>query len=834
MNNNYRTLNKDIGLVQRTNNGWDLWFEDGDTVKATEFHSLQVGIIIACLTSWNYLNRYGNPTYEIFGNRAYELLKTNKSSMTAYKIQQYFIECLKRMRRVYEIVYLEVKETPNEPYTYFVEFQVLSITNELVSGSFPINEDKTKSTSFITYNTLMPYASVENPLTIDLWLKNEYGGGLNGEILYIYLKKDTDEDYRFIGVTDMTDENGYVRVTYTPNEETDPSGDYILYFQYKGNTTYNPSNSQRTSFEIDYVEQNISIINYPVTTSVKENNITVSLTETHSTGEITPLVQTLVLLKGSDGSVYEKTTNYQGEAVFRVIIDETDTTTLSTETTYTAYYNNKTDECTITIIPKQLVLEVMSDKQTIDPLENMTIEVSLKDSSNRIVKNYPVKILENDEVLLESKTDELGKATFTKYFTTVGEHTLTVLCDSSTYYIEDNEEISVTVNKYTCDAMIYLKGWDNQNNQYVPIVSYDPKLLLNQSLIVDAQLKNSIPQNMGLINFTIDGELFDTVEITDERTYSSKKYDFSTIGEYVVGVRVVPNADNVGNLSPSELHEKTIEVLEHNYAIEVTDIKDDGVYVTDGWIKLTDNGKPLGLKQIHIYSEDTGYDEYIGMPDVYRGFHLSIDMMNPLPVNGLYVFEFEDARTEVEIYTSIIIDDSDLTDYLLDIENYDYLVGDSSKMIIQNDILYAQSPVSCVHQEEFTDKTNWELSFEWCIARGIDGGFLIGDSNDYYEFIIEHHEFIQEYSYFRIYHCYDNGRRRIINIRGNYNISDFVPVKITRNNDEYIVDINEGQIVETWNDNNIKNGFGLVSNIYTGLNYSDVKNLMVNTKQIEN
>ena len=32
MNQNYRTLNRDIGLIQRSNNGWDLWFDNGDTV----------------------------------------------------------------------------------------------------------------------------------------------------------------------------------------------------------------------------------------------------------------------------------------------------------------------------------------------------------------------------------------------------------------------------------------------------------------------------------------------------------------------------------------------------------------------------------------------------------------------------------------------------------------------------------------------------------------------------------------------------------------------------------------------------------------------------------
>ena len=248
MNTNYRTLHKDIGLIQRTNNGWDLWFDNGDT--------LQVGIIIACLTSWNYMNRYGNPTYEVFGNRAYELLKANKSSMVAYKIQQYFIECLKRMRRVYEIVYLNVSEVPYDPYKYLVEFEVISISNQLVDGSFTITADADKSASYIEYLNYMPYASDTNPLQIDLYLKNEYGGGLEGEILYLILKNPNNSDnatnhiYKVVG---KTDEKGYLRVNYTPTEEDIEiiGNNPVFYFEFHGNTTYNPSTSKRTLITIE-------------------------------------------------------------------------------------------------------------------------------------------------------------------------------------------------------------------------------------------------------------------------------------------------------------------------------------------------------------------------------------------------------------------------------------------------------------------------------------------------------------------------------------------------------------------------------------------------------
>lgn len=230
MNPNYRTLNKDIGMVQRTNNGWDLWFDNGDLVKAEDFHSLQVGIIIACLTSWNYMNRYGNPTYSVFGNRAYQLLKANKGGMVQYKIEQFFLECLKRMRRVYDVVSLTVSESPYSPYTYFVDFQVISINNQLVDGSFQVSTDTSKSASYIEFEVYMPFASSTNPLQIDLYLKNEYGGGIADEIVYLYINGE------FGGVYGRTDETGYLRVTYTPSV-TDLNS--TLQFRFNGNVNYN-------------------------------------------------------------------------------------------------------------------------------------------------------------------------------------------------------------------------------------------------------------------------------------------------------------------------------------------------------------------------------------------------------------------------------------------------------------------------------------------------------------------------------------------------------------------------------------------------------------------
>lgn len=259
----YKTLHHDIGLVQRSNGLWDLWFGqdeisknyknvpylniiEGDLVSATEIHSLQVGIIISCLTSWNYLNRTGNPLYSNFGNKSYSLLKKNKGINTQYKIKQFFIECLNRMRRVYSVEYLNVLEVENNPYKYKVEFKVLSITNTLVDGEFYLSTDSNKNISMIDVRYNHPYTSVSNPLFVECILKNEYGSFIEDELIYIYIRNNSDSKFKFYGVTEPTNYNGSVYVTIPPNGL---SSNTQIMFVFKGNSIYNPCASKIVNIE---------------------------------------------------------------------------------------------------------------------------------------------------------------------------------------------------------------------------------------------------------------------------------------------------------------------------------------------------------------------------------------------------------------------------------------------------------------------------------------------------------------------------------------------------------------------------------------------------------
>lgn len=254
----YKTLHHDIGLFRRGNGTWDLWFGqdnvsdnfkdddylsivEGDIVSATEIHSLQVGIIISCLTSWNYLNRTENPLYTEFGNEAYSLLKRNKGKNTRFKIEQFFIDCLNRMRRIYSIESLDVYDVEGNPYMYKVVFKVLSVTNTLVDGEFYLDTDSSKTTTVLDINYNHPYSSVANPLSIECELKDEYGGKVEGEILYIYVKNDYDSKFKFYGVTESTNEDGCAYITIPPNGLSLNTQIMVVF---KGNSLYNPCSSK--------------------------------------------------------------------------------------------------------------------------------------------------------------------------------------------------------------------------------------------------------------------------------------------------------------------------------------------------------------------------------------------------------------------------------------------------------------------------------------------------------------------------------------------------------------------------------------------------------------
>ena len=235
MQDNNTTLHKDINLIERENGYWDYEFQYGDYVIGKDKQSLRNGLIIACLTSWNYLNRQGNPTYETFGNRAYEELKKKKSSMVEYTIRQYFIEVLNRMRRVNRIIDIKVLNHPTDTNAYNVQFTVEAINDEIATGRFSISTTTKLSTSYLRILQDHDIANPINPVNFTISITTEYGNPLANELIYAYhILSDGTEEY--LGAYGLTDENGTITIPVYPFDEL---GYDTLRFKFNGNNEFN-------------------------------------------------------------------------------------------------------------------------------------------------------------------------------------------------------------------------------------------------------------------------------------------------------------------------------------------------------------------------------------------------------------------------------------------------------------------------------------------------------------------------------------------------------------------------------------------------------------------
>lgn len=132
----YKTLNEDVQIkpVTPTAQHWDIQMENGDYVNVTGFESLHNAICIAIMTRFNELDFI--PLYDGFGCRVHELIKANKSEMVKYKVELFTEEVLENMRRIESVN--SVKVTEDNYHSYLIEFNVTSISDEIITGSVVI------------------------------------------------------------------------------------------------------------------------------------------------------------------------------------------------------------------------------------------------------------------------------------------------------------------------------------------------------------------------------------------------------------------------------------------------------------------------------------------------------------------------------------------------------------------------------------------------------------------------------------------------------------------------------------------------------------------------
>ena len=126
-----KTLNEDVKLKSDEYGNWDLDMDNGDYINTTGVATLHNACIIAIMTRFGELKE--NPTYEEFGCRVHDLIKDNKTKLFLYKLETDILETLEKMRRVYRVNEIQIKE--DGVSSFCVNFNITSIHDETVKGS---------------------------------------------------------------------------------------------------------------------------------------------------------------------------------------------------------------------------------------------------------------------------------------------------------------------------------------------------------------------------------------------------------------------------------------------------------------------------------------------------------------------------------------------------------------------------------------------------------------------------------------------------------------------------------------------------------------------------
>lgn len=227
----YKTLGRDIKIYRRdqhqkshlyhndknntTDDGldgrWDRAIDKGDFIQVKGDEAVYNAITLSVLTAYKELENKGLKTYTDYGNQSYELLKENKNKLTLFKLESYFTKAINRIRRVREVVKLNIKEYTQ--YSFDINFTVYTIEDTIVSGN--IGYDKNRILSHCTLqvnisssNGTTDYIGPEEYAIITCKLTNIRGSGLPDKTIRLYLD---DESYNFKTTNDDGETIFYIR-----------------------------------------------------------------------------------------------------------------------------------------------------------------------------------------------------------------------------------------------------------------------------------------------------------------------------------------------------------------------------------------------------------------------------------------------------------------------------------------------------------------------------------------------------------------------------------------------------------------------------------------------
>lgn len=147
----------------------------------------------------------------------------------------------------------------------------------------------------------------------------------------------------------------------------------------------------------------------------------------------------------------------------------------------------------------------------------------------------------------------------------------------------------------------------------------------------------------------------------------------------------------------------------------------------------------------------------------------------------------------------------DKTGYLLDTDNYTHLTGTSGGISRAGlDTIQLDATRYVLHNREFTHSKKYILTFEIKMSYGRDAGFIIGDDDDYMTWT-------QQEEMETLQHGSNNNDMAYTEFGSSssfHRYTSFVPVTVIRNNNDWIINVNNGDAIHTCT-YNFANKFGL-------------------------
>ena len=242
-----------------------------------------------------------------------------------------------------------------------------------------------------------------------------------------------------------TGSSGHLGKTYNPwddeTDETRHSDDVnVIYFDFHGNTTYNPTTSKRTQFKtelfnyhIEFLEQNIVVVN-------EYADLRIRLTKESTTDyKIYPMGYTTVTVIGTDGRIYDATTDANGEVAIRVDISE--------DTLFTTSYNGSSDGASVSIFKQTPIIDFTTSKSELFVNDALMLRAIVKDESNNPINGMDVTFEMDDGIIGTSTTDNDGVAILSLNDLTIGTHDFIASVGDTFLYDSVESDVETVIAK---------------------------------------------------------------------------------------------------------------------------------------------------------------------------------------------------------------------------------------------------------------------------------------------------------------------------------------------------------------------------------------------------